>query len=131
MQALLTASADATVRLWAIKDGACLKTFSGHGSAVLQARFLSLGTQLVSTGSDGLLKLWSVATGEEVSTAEAHDDKAWTLDVATGGEAALLTGGADGSVALWADCTRVDQARAAAATEAQLQQQQVCAHLFF
>ena len=125
LQALLTASADATVRLWALKDGACLRTFSGHGSAVLQARFLSLGTQLASTGSDGLLKLWSVATGEEIRTAEAHDDKVWTLDVAAGSEAALLTGGADGAVALWADCTAVDQARNAAATEAQLKHQQV------
>ena len=124
-QALLTASADATVRLWATKDGSCLRTFSGHGGAVLQAHFLSLGTQLSTCGSDGLLKLWSVATGEEVSSAEAHDDKVWTLDIAAGAECALLTGGADGGIALWADCTASDRDREAAATEAELLQQQV------
>ena len=79
MQAVLTASADATLRMWSAKDGACLKTLSGHGGAVLQARFTTLGTQVVSTDGDGLLKIWTVASGECVGTAEAHDDKVCLL----------------------------------------------------
>jgi U3 small nucleolar RNA-associated protein 13 len=122
---VLTASADATMRLWSVRDGSCLKTFSGHTGAVLQARFLTLGTQIATAGSDGLLKLWSVATGESVSTAEAHDDKVWALDVGGTDDAALLTGGADGSMALWADCSELDRERALVVSEEHLRQQQV------
>lgn len=63
VQAVLTAGADATLRLWAVRDGTCLRTFSGLGAAALRIRFVALGTQIVSTGGDGLLKIWSVASG--------------------------------------------------------------------
>lgn len=63
LQAVLTAGADATLRLWAVRDGTCVRTFSGLGAAALRARFVSLGTQILSTGGDGLLKIWNVASG--------------------------------------------------------------------
>lgn len=44
-QAVATASGDATVRLWALADGACLRTFEGHTASVLRVAFLSAGTQ--------------------------------------------------------------------------------------
>jgi U3 small nucleolar RNA-associated protein 13 len=122
---VLTASSDATIRLWSVRNGACLKTFSGHSSAVLQAAFISAGTQIMSAGSDGLLKLWTVATGENVSTFEAHDDKIWALDVGGENDSVVLTGAADGSLALWADVTKLDQETANAAMQEQLRQQQV------
>jgi U3 small nucleolar RNA-associated protein 13 len=45
-QCVLTGSGDATVRLWQLTDGACLKTFEGHGASVLRAAFISAGTQV-------------------------------------------------------------------------------------
>ena len=45
-QAVLTGSGDATVRLWALTDGSCLKTFEGHSASVLRASFISYGTQV-------------------------------------------------------------------------------------
>lgn len=125
MQAVLTASSDATVRLWSVRNGACLKTFAGHAGAVLQATFVSLGTQVASCGSDGLLKLWTVATGENVATFEAHDDKAWALAAGGDNDSALLTGAVDGSLALWQDCTKLDQEKAQVEAQEQLRQQQV------
>ena len=71
----MTASGDCTIRLWAVKDGACLKTMTGHNASVLQASFLSAGTQIVSSGGDGLIKIWSIRSGECVSTFECHEDK--------------------------------------------------------
>ena len=44
-QAVATASGDATVRLWALADGACLRTFEGHTASVLRVAFLLAGTQ--------------------------------------------------------------------------------------
>ena len=33
-----TGSADMTIRVWALQDGACLRTFEGHAGSVLKAR---------------------------------------------------------------------------------------------
>ena len=45
-QAVATASGDKTLRLWALADGTCLKTFEGHTASVLRLNFLSAGTQV-------------------------------------------------------------------------------------
>lgn len=45
-QCLLTSSGDATIRLWALTDGSCLKTFEGHSASVLRASFITFGTQV-------------------------------------------------------------------------------------
>lgn len=48
------------MRLWSLADGSCLRTFEGHLSSVLRLDFLSAGTQILSAGADGLIKLWSI-----------------------------------------------------------------------
>ena len=45
---MLTASADATMKLWAIGDYSCIKTFEGHTNSVLKALFISRGMQIAS-----------------------------------------------------------------------------------
>ena len=45
-QVVLTGSGDASVRLWALTDGSCLKTFEGHSASVLRASFITHGTQV-------------------------------------------------------------------------------------
>lgn len=49
-QCVITASGDKTIKIWAISDGSCLKTFEGHTSSVFRASFLTRGTQFVSCG---------------------------------------------------------------------------------
>uniref|UniRef100_A0A2K6AEX8 Transducin beta like 3 n=1 Tax=Mandrillus leucophaeus TaxID=9568 RepID=A0A2K6AEX8_MANLE len=51
-----------------------LQTFEGHDVA-----FVSRGTQLLSSGSDGLVKLWTIKNNECVRTLDAHEDKVWGL----------------------------------------------------
>jgi len=48
VQCVLTASADATIKLWAIGDYSCIKTFEGHTNSVLKALFISRGMQIAS-----------------------------------------------------------------------------------
>jgi U3 small nucleolar RNA-associated protein 13 len=50
-QCVITSSGDRTIKLWAVADGSCLKTFEGHTSSVLCASFLSRGAQFVSCGN--------------------------------------------------------------------------------
>jgi len=51
------------------------QTFEGHTVSVLRVSFLTHGMQLLSAGSDGLLKLWTIKTNECVATYDAHDDR--------------------------------------------------------
>jgi U3 small nucleolar RNA-associated protein 13 len=71
---------------------------------VLKVIFLNHGTQLISTGSDGLLKLWNIKTNECTGTFDEHDDKAWSLLV-NRNENRVLTGAADGKLIVWKDVT--------------------------
>ncbi|KAJ7651679.1 U3 small nucleolar RNA-associated protein [Mycena polygramma] len=64
-----TGSGDKTVKLWSLDDFTCVKTFEGHTNSVLRVDFLNMGMQLVSSGSDGLVKLWNWAL------AVSHDEK--------------------------------------------------------
>jgi WD40 repeat protein len=83
-QVLASASGDRTVRLWAATPAAgfaCLRSFEGHDASALNVRFLRKGTQLVSCGADGLLKLWEIRGGECLNTFDAHTQKIWALAV--------------------------------------------------
>ena len=73
-------------------------------AGVLRVRFLS-GLQLISSGSDGLIKLWTIKTNECESTMDGHDDKIWALDLSPCGTA-LFSGGADSKLAVWRDTTK-------------------------
>ena len=81
-------AADRTVKLWSLDDFSCLKvsvyiissanrvqTFEGHTNSVLRVDFLSMGQQLVTSSSDGLVKLWNIKDEECVKTLDNHDDK--------------------------------------------------------
>lgn len=50
-QCIITASGDKTIKIWALSDGSCLKTFEGHTSSVLRASFITRGTQFISCGN--------------------------------------------------------------------------------
>ncbi len=71
---------------------------------MLKVYFLNNGTQLISTGSDGLLKLWHTRSDECVGTFDEHTEKLWALGVSKD-EMTFVSGGADGKVNVWKDIT--------------------------
>ncbi len=71
---------------------------------MLKVHFLNHGNQLISTGSDGLVKLWSIKSNECVGTFDEHDDKLWALCVSKD-ETKFVSGGADGKLIVWKDVT--------------------------
>ena len=123
-KAVATASGDKTIKLWSLADGACLRTFEGHVASVLRVDFLSSGTQLLSAGGDGLLKLWNLRTTECVNTFDAHDDKVWALTLGGNSGEIAASGGADGGLVLWEDCTVTDAQDAAKGQEVTLLREQ-------
>ena len=53
-----------------------IQTFEGHTNSVLRVDFLSSGMQLVTSSSDGLVKLWNIKDESCVKTLDNHEDKA-------------------------------------------------------
>ena len=94
---VLSAS-DGEAKLWSVKSQQCTATFEcGYA---LTACFL-LASKYVAVGSkDGKLHIYSVASSELVCEVDAHANAVWSLVVQPGGTA-LLSGGADKTVALW------------------------------
>jgi len=127
-QLIATASADHTIRLWSTGGAQqCLKTLEGHGNSVLRVAFLgSDGQQLLSTGSDGLVKIWDCKGSECVRTLDEHQDRIWTL--AMQGDR-MATGDAAGCVRLWQDCTAEELSLSQAEQEAQLLMEQDLANM--
>jgi len=119
---IATGSADRTMRLWSL-EGACLRLFEGHSASVLRIAFATFGTQLMTSGGDSLVKVWTVRTGECNTTLDKHSDKLWSIAVANNGEK-IATGGSDASVLVWRDATEQHAKEAAAREEERTQKQQ-------
>ncbi len=77
--------------------------------------------QLVSSASDGLVKLWNIKDEECIKTLDNHEDKVcfyneatsdlqiWALTVSND-EKTIVSAGADSIATFWEDSTEVEQA---------------------
>lgn len=84
------------------------QTFEGHSNSVLRVDFISQGQQLVSSSSDGLVKLWNIKGEECVTSLDNHEDKVWALALSED-EKTIVSGAADSIVTFWTDCTAADE----------------------
>ena len=73
---------------------------AGHRGDITAVAFTPDGKILASTGVDGMLKLWDVATGRKMATVHAHLGGARCLAVSADGSQ-LVTGGDDHEVKIW------------------------------
>ncbi|WFC95618.1 U3 small nucleolar RNA-associated protein 13 [Malassezia brasiliensis] len=130
-QAFATGSGDQTVRLWSLKDYACVRVFEGHTGSVLRVRFLPHGLQLASSASDGLVKVWNVKDEACAATIDAADDKIWTLAVRHADDAPLqlISGAADSTITCWNDTTAAVQHERAVAAQDAVEREQEFANL--
>ena len=131
---LATCSSDKTVKVWAVASLQCLATLQGHEDSVLALAFLG-GDQLVSGSADGVLKVWSPKTSTCECTVEAHAGaKCWSLAAtpATAHRpAALASGGGDGALRRFVDCSAGDADRARDEAEALVEREQALRDALF
>lgn len=80
--------------------------------------------QLISSGADGLLKLWSVRTSECTDTFDSHEGKVWALDAAGENDRLVASGAADGALVVWEDRTAARQAQLAEEAALNIENQQ-------
>ncbi len=71
-RAIISASSDRTLKLWAVADGRELRTFKGDKPFSAVA-FSPVGSTFVSGGLDNALKFWDAASGQELRALAAHD----------------------------------------------------------
>lgn len=109
--AFATSSGDKTIRLWSLKDFSCVKVFDSSSHSVLRIDFLNRGTQLLSAGAEGVVRLWNIKNEEEVWNQEIGNNggessgRIWGLKVVKGGRK-WCVGTEDGRIEWWEDDTK-------------------------
>lgn len=90
---------DCTIRLW--DPQTCLQesVLEGHKADVLTLSFSNLTGILTSAGSDQVIKLWRISTGEVLRTLEGHTRTIWK--VATSHNGKVIASCADDGIKLW------------------------------
>ena len=72
--------------------------------------------QLVSAGGDGLVKVWTIKSGECDTTLDNHTDRIWSLAL-NENENNLVSGGGDSVITFWEDTTALEKEKQAQALE--------------
>lgn len=81
------------------------KSLKGHSSDVNSVAFSPDGKTLASGSDDKTIKLWNLASGQEIQTLEGHSDWIWTVALSPDGKT-LASGSADKTIKLWNIQTR-------------------------
>lgn len=93
---LMSGSYDATVKIWNVDTGECLKTLTGHLKGVRALTFDS--QKLITGGLDSTIKVWNYHTGQCISTYRGHDDAVSSVDFSG---KTIVSGSADCTVKVW------------------------------
>jgi WD40 repeat protein len=96
----LTASLDATLRLWDLGRRETLATLSGHASAVTSVAYLGGGGRAVSGGRDRTVRVWDLTDGRLLRTLEGHGETVSAVDVSPSGPE-VVSASWDGTVRIW------------------------------
>jgi WD40 repeat protein len=101
-----------SIKLWEVASGRELRTLRGHGSGSIindidykldginSVAFSPDGTTIASGSQDYTIKLWEVASGQELHTFRGHTSEVNSVAFSPDG-ATLASGSVDGTIKLW------------------------------
>ncbi|KAA6230458.1 WD40 repeat domain-containing protein (plasmid) [Chlorobium phaeovibrioides] len=109
-------AAGTMLELWEVATGQSIRSFNGLGgvpdisyggdemaSPIIQVHSVCLSADSIyalSGGSDHMLKLWEMSTGQCLRTFEGHSNHVWSVNLSADGKYAL-SGSGDKTLKLW------------------------------
>jgi WD40 repeat protein len=96
---LVTASADKTVRLWALDKSEPIDTFSEHGADVWSIALNGDGRRVVTASDDGTARVWDVGTKVSLILAGHTEPVHFAMFSADGSN--VVTASNDGTARVW------------------------------
>lgn len=120
----ISAGADATLRVWDLETGECLRLLAeesstmsftmiasvpgpaflhalhGHGWTVWAVDLFPDGRRAIAAHGDGALKIWDIETGACLASIQGHEGYVWSVRVSPAGDIAASAGD-DSSVRVW------------------------------
>ncbi len=97
---VVTASLDATARLWDAKTGRQLVVLKGHFDRVIDGAFSPDGTRVATASCDRTVRIWESATGKELAVLNGHKGEVVSVEYSADGTQ-LMTRSDDNTVRLW------------------------------
>jgi WD40 repeat protein len=97
---IVSASRDATLRVWDSLTGRELSMLEGHSKDVVDFVYLPMVDRIVSASWDSTLRLWNSVTGELLNTLVGHGKEVFTVAYSPEGKL-IASGSLDNTVRLW------------------------------
>ena len=91
-------------------------------NSVIQVGFSASGTQVISSSADSLIKVWSIKSGECITTVDDHEERIWALRQSKD-EKFMFSGGSDSKVIVWEDRTQEEYEETKRNDEERIQQE--------
>jgi WD40 repeat protein len=77
---LATAGEDTTAKVWALRTGRNVLTFTGHTRFLTSIAFSPNGTRLVTGSRDGTVRVYVLPVDELMTVARSRLTRGWTKD---------------------------------------------------
>ncbi len=100
----ITASFDATARIWDARSGRTIATLRGHEDRVLGAKLSPDARIAVTWSDDRSIRVWDASTGRQLSKLDGHSSPV-TGATFTPDSARVITMALDGLVRIWSAST--------------------------
>lgn len=96
---LVSGSHDATLRIWDLDQGTCLKTLSDHTGLIFSVRLHPQGDRFATASYDHSIKVWTL-TGECSQTLTGHTAEVISVDFSADGQL-IASASCDHTIRLW------------------------------